>query len=447
MKNKICQASMIGFSLVLVACAPKQVSKNCDLSSSPIEGLASKSNPIQPIVQIDGTPSMQGFVNVPDSRYIRTLRLIETAAITAFENSLAVKYYSFGTKRIPLPNERSSLIAQSPSFYTSREPFLDAQIDKALESLNNNNHDHLSIIVTDLYQKDGETARVIESLKVNYLKKDLAVGILAVRSEFDGIVYDVGLVDNSFEYLTKPNNPETFHPFYLLVLGSYENVASFFDRMKAASQKQGLNFSDNQFVIFYSKLVQTPLILNIKEDNLTLKGMRRLLTVNDGNVMVSMQNRETTERLMLKDEVGRERTINYQVSYEELPYLLPVNNFSATVVTEYNNNSRNFAKYNGNQLIKFNDWQIQENELLFSTMFNYNDMDKGVYWFSAEIFPQALELPEWSSQWNLKEKESFNGSKTYNLSPFLDGLMASTLQQIKLKNQPLGRFCYLIYKP
>lgn len=453
MKNIICQVTLAGFSLALVACAPNQISKNCDQSSSAIKDQVSNTNAIKPIVQFDGTPSMQGFVNIPDSRYVRTLRLIDSAITTAFGNSPPVKYYKFGTKRIPLPNQQSSLIAQRPSFYDGNiEELLDAQIERAIEPLNKNNQDDLSIIITDLYQKDGEIRSVISSLKANYLEKGLAVGILAVRSEFDGIVYDIGLTYDFVDKTTEANNPETFSPFYLIVLGNYENVVTFFDRMKAASQSEGLNFSGKNFVIFYPKLLENPLVLNIKENNLSLKGMQKILTVNDGQLMVSVKDKQTTEHLMLKDEASDGQKMNYQIAYEKLPYLLPVKEFSVNVITEYNNSSRELkelAKLNQNQLIEFNDWQIKESELLFSTMFNYNQMEEGIYWFSAEVFPKTLGLPEWSSQWNLKEQETFNPSKsqTYNLLPFLEGLKATTLQQIKQKNQAVGRFCYLVYKP
>lgn len=459
MKKRICQVAITGCSLALTGCLsifipPNKVSKNCNPSSSRIEELETNSNSIQPIVQIDGTPSMQGFVNVPKSRYISTLRLIDNAVNEAFANSLPIKYYTFGTKRIALPKEKSSLIAQRQSFYEKRtEYLLDAQIDKAIQPLNKNNQNDLSIIITDLYQKNGEIKPVISSLK-NYLEKGLAVGILAVRSEFNGMVYDIGLTNDSFKKITKTGKMETFQPFYIIVLGSYENVASFFDRMKEASQNVGLNFSNQDFLIFYPRLIKTPLVLNIKEDNLSVNGITRILTVNyRRRLWVVPTDKQMIERLMLRDEGSHGQKINYQVAYERLPYLLPVTKFSANVTTEYNNKGRELdelSNLNGEQLIEFNDWEIKENKLLFSTMFNYNDMDEGIYWFSAEVFPIALGLPQWSSQWNLKEQETFNPSKsqTYNLLPFLDGLKATTLRQIEEKNQPIGRFCYLniVYK-
>lgn len=390
---------------------------------------------------------MQGFVTIPTSRYIRTLRLIDTVVTTAFANSQPPQYYRFGMARRRLPDEKSSLIAQSPWFYDGTlEELLDAQLDVAIAPVEGNPKEQISIIVADLYQKDAEMSRVINSLKANYLDKGLAVGILAVKSEFDGTVYDIGLDERSVQYQTTQNKPESFQPFYILVLGNYENVVSFFDRIKAASQSEGLNFTDENFVIFYSQFVSEPLKLNIdrNSDTLNLDGIRRLRTVNDGNVMISVTDKKSTEILMLTDAGSQETTISYQFPYRALPYLLPIQAIGPKVdAARYDSEDGDFKAFTDHP-IEFKNWTIDGNKLNVDAQFNPETMTMGVYWLPVDLSPKALQSPNWWSEWNLQENETFNGGKTYNLLPFMESLKQTTLDLGK--GVGMGRLCYLVQK-
>jgi len=243
----------------LRACGPVEVKGECTLPSTspqPTTGSSPQldqvgTSTVTPIVAIDGTPSMQGFVNIPGSHYVSTLRLIDSA-ITAFEKSNPPSYYSFGTEIMPLAEQKSTE-AQSPSFYGRSAELQDTQIEKAIAALDNVSGDKLAIVVTDLYHINAEIIAIIRNLRTHYLDKGYAVGIVAVRSEFDGVVYDVGLENEYFPYQTNPDDPETFHPFYVIVLGTYNNVEYFFDQLKESSKSQEFNLPAEQFVIFNSQ--------------------------------------------------------------------------------------------------------------------------------------------------------------------------------------------------
>lgn len=446
MLKKGCQVAMMIFCLALAACAPKQISKDCDLPEKGVETQEADGS-ITPIIQIDGTPSMQGFVTIPTSRYIRTLRLIDTVVTTAFANSQPPQYYRFGMARRRLPDEKSSLIAQSPWFYDGTlEELLDAQLDVAIAPVEGNPKEQISIIVADLYQKDAEMSRVINSLKANYLEKGLAVGILAARSEFDGTVYDIGLNNESVQYRTTQNQPESFQPFYVLVLGTYENVSHFFDQIKTASQSEGLNLKDDNFVIFYTRFLSEPLRLNIDPNpgNFNVDGIRRLHTINDGNVMVSVGDRKTTEILMLTNASSQDKKISYEISYQGLPYLLPINDIQVEVYPSiYNSEDESFVPLTQNS-IEFNNWNIDGNQLNFDANFNPEAMTSGVYWLPVDLSPKSLQSLNWWSEWNLQENEAFQGGKTYNLLPFMENLKSLNLQLNT--DTGMGRLCYLVQK-
>lgn len=443
-------------SLTLTGCI-KQDNWECSLpTNGELQHQASTSGSITPIVQIDGTPSMQGFVNIPDSRYIRTLRLLDMATTTAFSQSQPPRYYRFGLNRTRLSGETSTRIAQSPGFYDgSSESFLDARIDKAVEPIDNTPVNEVYIVVTDLYQQEGEMTAVLNSLKTNYLDKGYAVGILGVRSEFDGIVYDVGLTNEYSDYTTTPNKPETFHPFYVMVLGTYENVASYFDRLKQASQSDGLNFSDDQFVIFYHRLVEQPSLLNIESDILgsNLAGIERQVTINDGNVMLLVPNERNIERLMFKntDSAEQSQGIQYEFAYNPLPYVLSVSpDFQLKFAGTFNNDSPDFEDIDRNAVAEFmqaSNWNIQENTIDFSMLFNSPKMETGVYKITVDVVPTSITGRNWWPKWNLAEKDQFDGSKTYNLLPFLEQLQAITFQKIsESPDGKIAKLCYVLHK-
>lgn len=447
MLKKGFQVTMMIFCLSLAACAPKQITKDCDLPGIWVETEEVNSS-ITPIIQIDGTPSMQGFVTIPTSRYIRTLRLIDTVVTTAFANSQPPQYYRFGMARSRFTDESSSLSAQKPWFYDrTLEKLLDADLDVAIAPVEGNPREQISIIIVDLYQQDGEIARVLNSLRVNYLEKGLAVGILAVKSEFDGIVYDIGLNNESVQYRTTQNQPEGFQPFYVLVLSTYENVAHFFDRIKTASQSEGLNFTDDKFVIFYPRFLSEPLRLNIDPNpgNFNnVDGIRRLHTINDGNVMVSVGDRQTTEILMLTNPNSQDKKIPYQIPYQGLPYLLPINDIQVEVSPSiYNSEDRSFVPFNPNP-IQFHNWNIDGNKLNFDINFNTRVMTSGVYWFTVDLSPKSLQSPPWWTEWNLRENEPFKGGTTYNLLPFMENLKKLNLELHQ--DTGMGRLCYLLHQ-
>ena len=82
--------------------------------------------------------------------------------------------------------------------------------------------------MTDLFQDRRDVNLLVSQLKDKYIKNGLEVGLLGLRSEFNGKVYNLGTTP--ILYRSTPDNPETFRPFYLLVLGRHADIAHYFDR-------------------------------------------------------------------------------------------------------------------------------------------------------------------------------------------------------------------------
>lgn len=429
----------IAACLLMTSCKPKTIVPTCvPLSNNLVD---QKSDSITTIIQVDGTPSMQGFTkNFTNSRYAQTLDLLDRASTTTWKTSI-VQYFRFGTAKQQI-NRQTYLQAKLPEFYTGNNPiFRVSQIESAIAPAAK---DRISIIVTDLYQKDSDTNLVLKKLKEDYLQKGYAVGVLAIRSEFDGIIYDVGIKNTQFSYSTQGKKTEQFRPFYVLVLGSYGNISNYFDEIKKTSASL---IQDEQFVIFYPQVVRQP--STFQQDTLPdlPKGIRRLKTINDGKVLVKV-NEQPIEIINITKNSDSKHSINYQVPYNALPYTLPIEPAAVainSVAQSFDTTTKDFQLLNNSKALEINEWKTNKNSIGFVTKINSNDLDSGVYLFTVDAVPQDLKTWGWWQKWNSNES-SFDGAKTNNLLPFFQGLKSLTTELITTNKATIGRFCYAIKK-
>lgn len=431
----------IAACLLMTSCKPKTIVPTCVPLSNQPSPIDQKSESVTTIIQIDGTPSMQGFTkNFTNSRYAQTLDLLDRASTTTWKTSI-VQYFRFGTAKQQI-NRQTYLQAKLPEFYTGDNPvFRVSQIESAITPAAK---ERVSIIVTDLYQKDSDTNLVLRKLKEDYLQKGYAVGILAIRSEFDGTIYDVGIKNTQFAYSTQGKKLEQFRPFYVIVLGSYGNIFNYFDGIKKTSNNL---IKNEQITIFYPQIVRQ--VSTFQADNLPdlPQGIRRLKTINDGKVLLKV-NDQPIEILNINKNTDDNHSINYQAPYNPLPYTLPIESGAVAVSSaaqSFDTTTKDFQPVNGTKALHFNDWKTDKTKLSFVTKINSNQLDPGVYLFTVDIIPQELKDWEWWEKWNSNES-SFDGAKTNNLLPFLQGLKSLTVEQITANKASIGRFCYAIKK-
>ncbi|AGY56465.1 hypothetical protein GKIL_0218 [Gloeobacter kilaueensis JS1] len=205
---------------------------------------AEASQNLQARLFVDGTDSMRGFVNATGAttRYQQLLRALEDG-LQQFPQ-VQRQSFKFGTSVAAVPSERrlNVLAGKNQDFYkgvglyTELEQVLN---DRYLPSRSG----QLGVIVTDLFQRDTDVTSLIRLLKNRYLQKGWVVGIVGVESAFDGVVFD--LDTEQAKKSIRANRP-----VYALVLGSYVDVAHYFDGINQADsnlQKQA------QFLIFTAR--------------------------------------------------------------------------------------------------------------------------------------------------------------------------------------------------
>src|SRR6267142_1707450 len=197
----------------------------------------------------DATLSMKGFVTAQTTTsYQLLVPMLERGVIEGWRGG-EVTFYKFGDDIAPLPG-RSYLDAVKEAFYEdsrlNRRTLIERVIDRA-------STDHLTVIITDLFQTNADINQLSEKLKQKFITNNLSIGVYAIRSQFAGAIYDIGPNAYSFPYTTKGNEGR---PFYLLTFGKYSDVAHYFGVLDAS----GLNaVAEKHKLIFSRYLTSQPL--------------------------------------------------------------------------------------------------------------------------------------------------------------------------------------------
>lgn len=176
---------------------------------------------------LDATSSMSGYAAAPGSVYLQFLDNLESAISGAWADD-SVRFYKFGTtvRRIDRDEFRG---AREAAFYRERGIFTTTNIDAVIDRVG---HGRVGVIVTDLFQDDGDINVMVASVKARVLQQGLAAGILALSSPFDGRIYDAP--GGPYNY-TSTADPSTQRPFYALMFGDAACLRRLYDALRAQS--------------------------------------------------------------------------------------------------------------------------------------------------------------------------------------------------------------------
>ncbi len=419
----------------------------CRTSSTKVD---SKSQNITNKIYIDKTLSMQGFVNVSGSEYVRVLRRISYVAQNAWANSSS-DYYGFGKKVEEKPfSNNNAKAAEKANFYPTKPPdyLQNALIQTAIPSLDNNSKDQIAIIITDLYQEKAEIDDVKNPL-INYIQQGYAVGILGIKSKFKGTIYDIGTVTEGQKPQEITCDEVCQHPFYVILIGKYNNIKNFYDALQLDLQ----GIQDQKFVVFNSQLVDK-LLLDIRNNSnfSQAKNIKPRNSIQKGSVRMKIpEDSDWIQRLEIKGGSQKIQTIKHTPPYSKLLYTLDIEAWNKDFKLVTYNTGGDFDITNqffSLKLPEMSDVQAEEKTLNFETSLETNKLQKGVYSITVDLIPQKLKTEPWWESWSFNETQipeiigKKDATKTYNLLPFLSDLKMITEQQLK----PAGHFCYVIEK-
>lgn len=301
---------------------------SCNIDS--IQALVSGENTVNKLyvsLNIDGSDSMLGYVTIPNNNYAKALELLANAVINT--NDVNVAYKRIGDDKT-LTRDNIRRDALSKTFYDGNNityKGVSSPIQTAITPPPEGK-DKLTIIVTDLEGDDG--GKIAEVLAQNYLNKDeknqdYTVGIWGVKSQFNGMIYDPNTGKAKFSYTTEGKSSEDFRPFYVLFIGKYDQIATYFDELKKLDTEI---HNDSKMFIFPTKkiLLQNPISLGSlegRESNSKLpenNQLQRVFALEDQNVIVSTKdaNNEPYELFDIVDNTKSKLGINYQVPFPDI---------------------------------------------------------------------------------------------------------------------------------
>jgi hypothetical protein len=454
-------------TLLMTACVPTQIKVTCGSANSKADPPVEKSVAIN--LYVDGTPSMRGYVSQPESRYAQTLKTLLSVLQDdpiAFDastrnQSREVQYFRLGKdattgkaeQKISRDEFRS---AGLPEFYGGAQfPNLAvSQIDAAIQPPDEGNE--LTVIVTDLYQEKEDAGKIANAMQT-YLKQTQnggAVGVLGIRSEFNGTVYTEGQSGAlSFEHNSQ-GKPD--RPFYVLLIGNLEDVHYYVE-----SLIKRLNFGQEIKADLFSpyRLYKTPAqLIRKSQDDLTPEE-RKLVSSPKGmkysRLTISLPD-PAVQPLLLRtkrDPIQME----FQATTAPIPRVLISDDkaFQTTItpMTAPSGQSKAFQADQSNpnlqQALKLSNWKPNDQQISFTTEIQPDKLRAGIYFFEAtttlNTTGDPLPTPDWWTEWN-SPPTSQKGEKTHDLKGFMSELRGKTIALMRAQPPLVGRFCYVIQR-
>jgi hypothetical protein len=416
--------------LALAGCEPKRIPPPADT----IPKYPPMSEKLDVDLLFDVTLSMQGFTRTHDSSYYQqVIPLLEQAVITGTRGKAS--YMRFGDEITPLQG-RDVLLARTPEFYEDPKDNRRTLIEHAIERAN---PDHLTILITDLFQNNADVNQLSEQLKEKYLAKGLAVGVMGIRSQYDGTVYDVGQENLAFPYKSAVE-PQTGRPFYLLALGSYANIAHYFSTL----MERGVSaFPEKHALILSRFITDQPALFR----SAPLESAERISETGVDNLLTQSYQGEQIKAFRVN---GGKADVRFGTSWVFRP--LP---FGQSYATEL---APEIAAWKGEeaagaQLTLVENAQAvralrlkasllpergNPNIVRFVADLNIRALPgAGIYRYRVVLRPVRYSLPEWVGRWNMpagklaswrEMPKAFDGATTFNLEHFLSTLQGAALR-------------------
>ena len=422
-----------------------------------------KSEMLNARIYFDATLSMQGFVNPGSTHYTRLCLDLESAVIVGDWSDEKVELFRFGAQVEPIERENYWRVA-TPEFYEdkdiNRQTFIQEVINfeapKAINSEEINpsvaeqveepeGHikseetvsktqatNRLVVIVTDLFQDKTDINILVAQLKEKIIKKDLEVGLLGIRSHFDGVVYDTGIGEVPIPYQSHPSDPKTFRPFYLLVFGRYADIVHYFDCLITKG------FPEAQTVIFSQYLV-SPLV---SFDGVPDNSIDRV-NLNIDNFVRGHDPRLKQFRIVKDSDDAK---ISAKLEYVQPRHAMSFdsNTLEPDVTAKSFQKGQIKESLDAKECMKVTSTVLEKKlSVDFSLTSRFLPHKDAVYFYEVTLMPKTdkYEVPDWVSDWDMGSER--DGSKTVNLVNFVRDLTQVT---VHTHHPKIAKFYFCIKK-
>ncbi len=357
-------------------------------------------------IYFDATVSMKGFTTLAAGNVYLTLPDLLVDMCGAMGET---KFFSFGEQIHPLDRTNYRRLT-APEVYVEPITAVANVIDRA-------DPNHLSIIVTDLFESESDWALVTQKLREKFFAAHSTVAVIGIRNSFKGEIFDVGLNAAKFNY-NSFDDPNRYRPFYLLVLGRDDVIKNF---LRKFNEKQILP-NDTGYLLLAENLSETPADFS----NFKLGDVENFFSDNT----LGLDSRVKEFGLDNFSEAA-----SFMISWEYRPPLgaCPIDFSEVDTAVEIFSADEEWIPLEKNDvrvnLLK--DERQSEIFLVKVSLTPEKSLAEGKLNFvRIKILPKenGLRLPAWVEEWSVNVDGSakiFDGSKTLNLTRILGSLKDS----------------------
>lgn len=248
-------------------------------------------------IYLDATYSMQGFSRPEATNFSRLLDGIEAAVQNAAKSS-DIRFFKYGRSVAPL--ERAAFIAarNNSALWNDKDFRSETNFAQAVDSTDPG---RVSIFITDLFYSNADANKVVGAIQDKCFKNGVEMGLLGLKSQFDGYVADV----------QPPVKVIGERPLYLLVFGSKANINLIF----SAFRNQPYIQADQALL-----LTRYP----VKSFAVTATKAKDSKAINISSARKKYADLGNVFAFYFNPDKGNQATVDYTVSYEPEPYTLPI---------------------------------------------------------------------------------------------------------------------------
>lgn len=374
-----------------------------------VEIVEDKNEPVVMDVYWDATCSMQGYTTIPQNNiYLGLPDNLEDIGTNLGE----VHFFRFGENITPMEGRQHRKFMESG--------FYNEVITSANKVIENSDPNHLSIILTDLFETDADWSNLAKQIKEKYFLKYQSVAVIGIKNPFKGDIFDVGYENSGKIFYDSGLDTVKFRPFYMLVMGSDKDVRSFITKCK---ERMG-NDERVKYLLFTNKMVdKVPDLTTMDTSNMKNIFIDSKLTIND-------------KRLIEYgiDSQDEEVDINGIFDYAQLADVCPIDkNKLQSVVSIHYLKDGVWEEETDKSKIKMQLDQSEEapDKFQWSVRFVPQDLlpPDSIVLIEAFVSPgrDGLQLPDWVREWNMDSQGAydltqFDGSKTVNFVKLVSSL-------------------------
>ena len=248
-------------------------------------------------IYLDATYSMQGFARPEATNFSRLLEGIEAAVQNAAKSS-DLRFFKYGRSVAPL--KRADFVASrnNPTLWNDKDFRSETNFAQAVDSTDPG---RVSLFITDLFYSNADANKVVAAIQDKCFKNGVEMGMLGLKSKFDGYVADV----------QPPVKVVGERPLYLLLFGSKANISL----LLAAFKNQPYVQADQALL-----LTRYP----VKSFSVTATKAHDSKAINLSSARNQYKDLGNVFAFNWNPDKGTQATLDYAVTYEPEPYTLPI---------------------------------------------------------------------------------------------------------------------------